>query len=256
MINFFVSLLAKVMVPASLIFICVFFGVSISIIWLIELLRRDKLPEPMRMIFKIFFLGMVITVPVFVIEFGALKAIKWLNFSSFWTFLIYGFFAIALVEEVFKYLVVKISVLKSKEFDEPVDTMIYMATAALGFAALENILYLFPPIGQALPFNELFINTVKISFFRFAGTTFLHALCSGLVGYFLALSICRAKKKRSIMFLGLLIATLLHGLYNFSIIEIEDPLNLAIPIMILTGLAIFVTSGFRKLKKIKSVCRI
>lgn len=256
MIDSLFPLLAKVAVPASLALMCVFLGISISIIWLLELLRNDKLPEPRKMIIKIFFFGMLITIPAFFIELGISKLFKWLDFSSLWTLFICGFFIMALIEEAFKYLVVKISVLKSGEFDEPIDTMIYMATAALGFAALENILYLFPPIGQILPFDKLFIITAQIGFFRFVGTTFLHALCSGLVGYFLALSICRTKKKMGIAFLGLLIASLLHSLYNFSIMNIEDPLSLAIPVIILTGLAIFVTSGFKKLKKMKSVCRI
>ena len=46
-------------------------------------------------------------------------------------------------EEVAKYLIIKIRILRDPEFDEPIDAMIYMIIAGLGFAALENILVLF-----------------------------------------------------------------------------------------------------------------
>ncbi|MBU3895817.1 PrsW family intramembrane metalloprotease, partial [Patescibacteria group bacterium] len=91
---------------------------------------------------------------------------------------------------------------------------------------------------------------------RFVGATFLHALCSGLVGYFLALAICRPKIKIVFVTIGLVIAAFLHGLYNFSIIEIEGPLKLLIPVAILISLTIFITIAFIKLKKMKSVCKI
>jgi len=49
---------------------------------------------------------------------------------------------------------------------------------------------------------------------------------------------------------------ILHGLYNFSIMEIEGNLRLVIPLIILISLAIFVSLGFKRLKKLKSVCKI
>ncbi len=206
------------------------------------------------MILKIFFWGMVITLPVFLVEFGAAYAITKINLPSFFLSILYWFLIIASVEEIFKYLVVRGKVLKHCVFDEPVDAMIYMIVAALGFAALENILYLLPPAEKIFSINEFFARTVIISFFRFIGATFLHALCSGLVGYFMALSIYKAKKGSGLIILGLLSAILLHGLYNFSIMEIEAPLKFIIPTIILLGLSLFVTLGFKKLKKMKSVC--
>ncbi|MBU3934453.1 PrsW family intramembrane metalloprotease [Patescibacteria group bacterium] len=260
--NFLVLLLAKAFVPlfarisitVSHFVIYIFFGTTASAVWLLQFLRKDKLAEPVKMILKIFFWGMVITVPVFVMEFGAAHAIEAVNFSPFLSSILYWFLAIALVEEVFKYLLVKGKVLKNHAFDEPVDAMIYMIVGALGFAALENILYLLPPAEKIFSLNELFARTVIISFFRFVGATFLHALCSGLVGYFLALSLRKAKGGSKLTILGLLIVVLLHGLYNFSIMEIGGSLKFIIPIIILAGLFLFVTLAFKKLKKMKSIC--
>lgn len=254
MINFLISLLARVVVPVSRIFMYVFFGIASSIAWLSQFLRMDKLPEPAKMILKIFFWGAIITLPVFAVEFGSAFVITKINLPPLFISILYWFLAIAFVEEFFKYLVVRTKVLKNPVFDEPTDAMIYMIVAALGFAALENILYLLPPAGKIFSLNELFIRTAFISFFRFIGATFLHALCSGLVGYFLAFSIDKNRKETGVIVFGLSLATLLHGFYNFFIMETEPPIEFIIPIVILLGLSLFVTLGFKKLKKIKSIC--
>ena len=180
-------------------------------------------------------------------------------------FLVYQFLLVALVEELSKYLIVKEKVVNDPEFDEPVDTMLYMIIIALGFAALENILYLLPT-RKLLFFSEILRMTVAISFLRFIGATFLHALCSGTLGYFLALSFFETKKRSKLILKGVIMATVLHALYNISIIGVETSYKLKNYIIfsvalvsvaaILIGLAVFVLFGFRKLKKIASVCKL
>ena len=136
--------------------------------------------------------------------------------------------------------------------DEPIDLMLYMIVSALGFAALENLLVLLP---LSHPF--MLLETVTVSAFRFVGATFLHALCSGLVGYFIAISILRPSNKRwRVLAEGIGIAVLLHGLYDFSIIKIEGNFKFIIPIAILLGLTIFVAWGFKKVKTLKSIANI
>ncbi len=235
--------------------IFIFFGLAPSIIWLLFYLRKDSHPESNRMILKVFFYGMLIALVAALVEIGIFKIFSMTGISriekyQFLFFLLYNFIGIAMVEEFLKYFVVRQSVLNNPEFDEPVDVMLYMIIAALGFAALENIFVLFPKE------NFLFIDTVAVSGLRFIGATFLHALCSGTLGYFLALSIA-TKKNGRLLISGLLIASFLHGLYNLSIIEIENNSGFVlIPILIITSLAIFVSYGFRKLKTIKSTCEI
>jgi len=231
------------------------FGIVPSVVWLLFYLRKDSHPESNRMILKIFFYGMIAALPAILVEMGALRAINEASFLDFLgrdiiTFLNI-FIAVALVEEFLKYLVVRGKVLGSAELDEPIDLMLYMIIAALGFAASENILVLFS-LGPAFLFGE----TVSVTIFRFLGATFLHALCSGTLGYFLALSLLESKKRGRFILLGLSLAFLLHGLYNFSIIEIEGGLSFLIPVIILLGLAIFLTYGFQRLKKLKSICKI
>ncbi len=180
--------------------------------------------------------------------------------------LLYIFLGVAAIEEIAKYLVVRIKVLKDPEFDEPLDVTLYMIIAALGFAAVENILVLF------FPEKPLLIQEASvITAIRFVGATFLHALASGTLGYFLARSFFTPEQKRKLLFVGFSLAIILHGLFNLSIIKIGEGLivkngHIAIAnpqvfyfslftlIAILVGLAIFVTFGFRNLKKIASVC--
>jgi len=235
--------------------IYIILGFLPSIIWLLFYLRKDSHPESNKMILKIFVYGMIIAVIAAIVEIGILKGSfallgQWFESYPFLSLLAYHFIAIALIEEFFKYLVVKEKVLRNSEFDEPVDAMIYMIIVALGFAALENIIVL-------LPANRLLIETMSITAFRFIGATFLHALASGTIGFFLALSLYNTKKRTILIISGIIIATLLHGIYNISIIKIADSFYyILIPIILLIGLALFISFGFRKLKKIASTCKI
>jgi protease PrsW len=238
-----------------------FFGLAPSIIWLLFYLRKDSHPESNSMILKVFFYGMVSAVFAAAIEIGLTKIIP--QGYSLVLFLIEYFVIVSLVEELSKFLVIKIRVLKDPEFDEPVDAMLYMIIAALGFAALENLLYIFPVLLQ----QEMSVSQAMIiSLIRFVGATFLHALCSGTIGFFLAYSIFKLKSKKLLLTFGIFLAATLHGLFNISIIGLEGGLSRGnnsllivsiIALVIILGfLATFVSAGFKRLKKIQSICKI
>ena len=268
------------------IIVYIIFGLLPSLTWLFYYLRKDAHPEPKKMILKIFLWGALITVPVFFVQTGLAKiidAVLWklnfphldyllkdplpyldyllrlpagmLNLSFLATVLIYWFLVISFSEEFFKYLVIRVKVVNSPHLDEPLDVMLYMVIAALGFAALENVLYLFAPTGQ-MSFNQLIGRTLIIDFVRFIGATFLHTLCSAVIGYSLAISFCEVKKKHISLVAGILLATLLHGLYDFSIMTLDGYIRYAIPLVIILTLAFLVFWGFERLKKMKSICKI
>ena len=230
-----------------------FFGLIPSIIWLLYYLRKDKHPESNKKIIKVFCFGMLIAIPTALIELGVLDQIKVIKDLPFFAsnqilFLALKYFlVVALLEELMKYLIVKKEVFSAPEFDEPVDIMLYMIICALGFAAVENILTLLPP-------KEI-IEALSTIWIRFIGATLLHVLCSGILGYFLALSFFETKKRVRLTVIGLILAIALHGLYDLSIMT-EGSLSVLGPIIILIGLAIFISFGFKKIKKLKSVCKI
>ena len=245
--------------------IFIILGFTPSIIWLLFYLRKDAHPESKRMVLKIFLYGMLSAVLAGLIEIELSTGLSFfgknlLQRFPFLFFLVSQFIIIALVEELSKLLIVKEKVVSNPEFDEPIDTMLYMIITALGFAALENILVLFS--GKEL---ILLQEAITITSFRFIGATLLHALSSGALGYFLALSFFEPKKRIRLIFKGTIIAVLLHGLFNTSIMIIEGSLaeknyllltfSVIFLVILLSGSAFFISSGFKKLKKIKSICK-
>jgi len=237
------------------IIIYIIFGLLPSLTWLSYYLRKDIHPEPKKAIVKIFLWGALITIPVFFVQLGLASLLAKINVSVFITSLIYWFIIISFTEEFFKYLVIRLKIINSPDLDEPLDLMLYMVVAALGFAALENILYLFTPV-EAMSFNQIMDRTLIITFIRFIGATFLHTLCSAVIGYAIAISFCDVKRKYLSFGSGLFVATLLHGLYDFSIMTLDGYMKVAIPAIVIITLAFLVFSGFERLKKLKSVCKI
>lgn len=245
----------------------VIFGVVPSLIWLFYYLQKDLHPEPKKMIVKVFLLGALATIPALLLQILFSEALNQFQYLAalyspeIYPFLpaivpiVKWFLVIALTEEVCKYLVVRLFVFNSNALDEPLDIMVYMVVAALGFAALENVLYLFSPI-DSLPFDILLKTTLSVSFIRFIGATFLHTLCAALIGYFMALSSLRGHKRFRLSILGIGLAALLHGLYNFSIIALERPSNVIVPVLVIVVLAVFMLYDFDEIRKVKSICKI
>lgn len=203
-------------------------GLLPALIWLFFWLKEDELhPEPRKMIFKTFFYGMLSVPIVLVIQlllnkfiFGDIDINE--IFKNSTTFPLIGIFMIlswAATEEIFKYIAALKGGLSSKEHDEPLDDLIYMITAALGFAALENAFFLFAPLINGD--TELAIITGNM---RFIGATLLHVSTASIIGAFRAF--CHFKKghiqKRYILS-GVILATALHTAFNLFIInEVES----------------------------------
>lgn len=234
------------------IFFYVIIAILPSIIWLLFYLRKDRHPEPNRMVIKIFYWGILAALGALLCEYLYGASLKFLSLEKIAIIFIVG---AAFIEEFLKYLVVKMKAIKNPECDEPIDLMLYMIIAALGFAAAENIL-----LFLNAPFMDLATtgDVLKIALGRFLGAVFLHALASGIVGYFIARSLILKSDRKGFVGLGILIATCLHGIYNHIIIEIGLDNNIAIALLIIMFclMAVVVSWMFKKLIKIKSFCKI
>ncbi|HNZ84041.1 MAG TPA: PrsW family intramembrane metalloprotease [Candidatus Pacearchaeota archaeon] len=212
-----------------------------SLIWLFHYLGKDINPEPKRILLSIFILGALVTFPTAIIEIflsGVLDKIPIIDSIPWLRIFIYSAVVIGLVEELAKFFFVA-AISQFKCFDEPIDAMIYMVTSAMGFAALENLFYL---MGN----NFSPQTNITIAVFRFLGANFLHALCSAILGYFFAKSIINRKK--IILISGIIISALLHGIFNYYIME-KNPYFFLYIIAILLILAVSVSKCFRHLKK-------
>lgn len=179
-------------------------GLGPSLIWLYFWLRRDrKHPEPFGLLFLCFILGssMVFIAGIIQKSTGGLftqdttRVIVWAG-----------------IEELLKFLAFYFVAFKSKFDDEVIDPAMYMITIALGFAALENTLYVLRP---ELAFNP----TVGLltGGLRFFGSTLLHVIASGFIGIIIGLA---PKTGRFIfMLLGIAGATFFHATFNMYILK-------------------------------------
>jgi len=220
-----------------------FFAVLPSFLWLNFYLRKDQRPEPKLMVLKVFLFGMVFAILALFLEMILIEGIEKIRLPQKFTQIIKIFFVVALIEEFLKFLVVREAVFESKELDEPIDCMIYMIISGLGFAATENLLLLFPLKSEV--FGKLF----QVSLLRFISATFLHALSSGIVGFFIGISFFRKKERLKLISFGLFFATLLHGLYDFSIIEFEEKVGLFFSAILILISAYFVSILFKKIRE-------
>ncbi|HCY17889.1 MAG: hypothetical protein UR62_C0012G0012 [Candidatus Nomurabacteria bacterium GW2011_GWF2_35_12] len=182
-------------------------GIAPALLWLWFWLKEDnQKPEPKGLLAILFFIGMVLVILVI----PAQKFIQNNVTSSEWQ--IIGW---ASIEELIKYLGVVILLYKTNRIDEPIDWPIFLITVALGFAALENTLFLIKP----LSLNQTTVGLLTGQL-RFLGSTLLHAVSSGIVGVSLGLSFHMGKYVKKIYLLvGLLLAITLHSTFNFFIIE-------------------------------------
>ena len=212
-------------------------GVVPALIWVWFWNREDaKHPEPKRLILGAFIAGMISVAAV--IPFQKLSTAF---FSGTAIVIVW-----AAIEEAMKFAFAYFTVLKSKYDDEPIDPLIYMITVALGFAAAENALFLIDPIS-----NSGFIESILTGNFRFLGATLLHVLSSSVVGVALGLSFyIHGMKKIWYGFAGLILAIVLHGAFNFFILNSDGTELMRIFAIVWIGLVILLIA-FEKLKKIR-----
>ena len=127
--------------------------------------------------------------------------------------------------------------------------MIYCMTAAIGFAAVENTLFLLSTILS----GETSIFFLLTGNLRFLGATIVHIVSSGLVGGLVALAFCSPKiTKTFAVVVGLFTATILHALFNLLIITSSGE-EMLIIFVALWLIAIFILYFFERVKTI--VCR-
>lgn len=224
-------------------------GIIPALLWLWFWLKEDKArPEPRGLILLSFVAGMITVAFVIPLEkaaeFLSIKAVALTAFVAAETTTVLAW---ASIEEIVKYIAGVLVVLKRKSNDEPIDAIIYMITIALGFAALENTLFLLNPLGDGdLPSSILTGNL------RFLGATLLHTLSSGAVGVAMAFSFYKSGiMKKLYVAAGLISAIILHSVFNFIIIVTNGEKLLAALLFVWAGIILLILL-FEKVKRIKN----
>lgn len=225
-----------------MIFVFIALGLLPSFAWLIFFLGEDQHPEPKKMIALVFLYGALITIPAIILQLIFRDVI----FSSLQIneYSLFAFLFFAAIEEILKFMVAYWAIHKSKYFDEPVDAMIYILTAALGFALVENV-------AVAASTGNL-SQAIAAVILRFVGATLLHALSSLIIGYYWARSILHKGKHRLSFFIaqGFALATILHGIFNYLIMSTKD--ILVYPTIFLILIALYVFWDFERIKSTNS----
>jgi len=200
---------------ALIFFISSFLGILPIVLWLVFFLWQDILkPEPLKWLMILFGLGILITPLVWYGEGLYLKLLRVdlnVSLSVFNIILVYG--GIAIIEELTKFFSAYFILKKNKHFDEAIDAMIYLIVLALGFGLVENIL----AASQEIVEGGILLPVLQTMSLRFVGANLLHALSSGIVGFFWALSLL--KKKKSYLYWGLILGIVLHFFFNLVIIK-------------------------------------
>lgn len=172
-----------------------------GLFWLWYFFKRDKLePEPLHYIRNCFFLGMAVVFP------AALAEVP-LALESFEASLVIG---APIIEELAKFLVVRYTVFRTAEFDEPMDGVVYAAAVALGFASLENAFYLFAEYRHGpQPF-------AFVTVFRALLSVPGHAIWSSMWGYALGIAKFSDEQiRKKLIAEGLALAMVMHAVFNF-----------------------------------------
>ena len=164
---------------------------------------KDKYErEPIRLVVLSFFLGVASTVVTLLISLPINHFVP-IDEKSLSEQAIHAFLLVALIEEFSKFIFVRWVLYPNKNFNEPFDGIVYAVSVSLGFAGLENILYVFNSD-----------NGVAVGILRMFTAVPAHASFAVLMGYFLG----RAKHepgKSYLAWYGLIAATLFHGAYDY-----------------------------------------
>lgn len=172
---------------------------------------RDKYDkEPVSLLLKGLILGGLITIPVAYVEWAL--TIMGVLFEGIFNAAYRAFVVAGFTEEVFKFLAVMLAFWRSKEFNERFDGIVYAVFVSLGFAAVENILYVVEH-GSGVGFLRAFTAVPA------------HLLFGVVMGYYIGMARFYPEKGRSLLLKAIYVPIFLHGFYDFIIFS-QHPLML------------------------------
>lgn len=181
---------------------------------LLIIYKKDRNKEPFKLLISLFLSGFVSCILVLVLSEIMELFLPFMDSKiyskSFTGVLLYSFIGVALVEEVCKWVMVYLNGYNNKEFDELYDGIVYAIFVSLGFAFVENILYV---IKSASLYTALL---------RAISAVPSHACDAIFMGYYLSIAKhfqIKGKKKGEQKYLiySVLIPTVLHGIYDFCL---------------------------------------
>ena len=212
-----------------------------AVLLTIYIYKKDRVErEPVRLIVKLLAFGAVSCFPATVLELALSGAIEALGLTNpYLAAFLESFVVAALCEELMKRWFLRRATWNNAAFDYQFDAIVYAVSVSLGFAALENVLYVM---------QSGFETGIMRAFTSVPG----HAIFGVFMGYFyghakLAEAQGRASEMREYLTLSLLVPLLLHGVYDFIAFSMEISELWVIPFFAFVALLYLV--GLRRINR-------
>ncbi len=173
--------------------------VIIAFVWFKD--KYDK--EPIKLLLLGFILGGGAIVPAVILELLGNSLFPRMTMLNIF---FYAFFVVALSEEGVKYIVLRRFFYNKPAFNEPFDGIVYAVMISMGFAAIENLMYVFN-------------HGTSVAILRMFTAVPAHAGFAILMGYFVGKAKFLTRYKFFYRFMGLFVAIVFHGLYDFFLLQ-------------------------------------
>jgi RsiW-degrading membrane proteinase PrsW (M82 family) len=225
------------LISNNIFFVALVTGIVPTILWLLFWLREDRFqPEPIGLLILTYIAGALSVILILPLETVV---------SSNVTDITEKILIFAFIEEFIKFFVVFLIDFHSSYLDEPIDYAVYLITGSLGFATMENVLFI---LNNDQPINISFI--IETGTLRFLGATILHSLLAAILGIILGFVFYKKKSvKRLFIVFGIGITTILHTFFNYFIIKHVD-LNGFLVFGFLWAITLIIISLFERVRRI------
>tara|TARA_B100000131_G_scaffold149820_1_gene145370 strand:+ start:175 stop:879 length:705 start_codon:yes stop_codon:yes gene_type:complete len=182
---------------------------------LLYFVLTDKFKEPKGTVILIFFLGFLICLPAGILN--GLSHDFFYDGSKYSDNLTSSFLGPAWAEELLKFSILYLIVLKRNEFNEPMDGLVYGVVVSLGFATYENYTYVYEWAEQIA--KDEGYDFAELSYLVALGRSYsaipMHGLNGAVMGYYFGMYAFSGNKK--FLILSLVLPYLFHGFYNFLV---------------------------------------
>ncbi|MFD1171686.1 glutamic-type intramembrane protease PrsW [Oceanobacillus picturae] len=186
---------------------------------------KDRYSEPLPLLIRTFVIGCLLVFPIMFIQYVLTTEGITDNY------LIESFLYTSLTEEFFKWFLFIYTIYHHSEFDAHYDGIVYAVAISLGFATVENVLY-------------LFTNGIGYALSRALFPVSSHALIGVIMGYYFGKAKTNKQHKKRNIAMAFIIPFLLHGTYNYILnIVPGNWLLFLVPFMILLWIL-----GLRRVK--------
>jgi RsiW-degrading membrane proteinase PrsW (M82 family) len=177
-------------------------------------LRKQIAKEPSRTLFHTFLYGSILTFPILFLQHVFMVE---QTFSSEY---VQNVVFASVLEEFFKWLILVVIIYNHVNFEDPYDGILYGASVSLGFATVENILYLIS-------------YGVDTAFIRALLPVSSHALFGVVMGFYIGKAkFTQSNKSKQLLFIALVAPLVLHMMYDTILMVKNIWIYLMIPFML------------------------